>query len=147
MPTSRLYQQFQRLAQQLDCDERETSLAEVAELLCCTPRNARLLLRRMQDQGWLSWAAEAGRGRRSRLTLLDNQESLTRRRLRDLLSQGQLAQAVRLAEDRLDLLTPLLIEQLGQATREGRQRSCGCPTTGHCHACCPPARCAAPKST
>ena len=60
-------------------------------------------------------------GRRSRLTLLDNQESLTRRRLRDLLSQGQLAQAVRLAEDRLDLLTPLLIEQLGQATREGRQ--------------------------
>ena len=121
MPSHRLYQQFQRLAQQLDCDEREMSLGEVADLLCCTPRNARLLLRRMQDQGWLSWAAEAGRGRRSRLTLLDNQESLTRRRLRDLLSQGQLAQAVRLAEDRLDLLTPLLIEQLGQATREGRQ--------------------------
>ncbi|QWL59860.1 HTH-type transcriptional regulator SgrR [Aeromonas jandaei] len=121
MPTGRLYQQFQRLAQQLGCDEREISLAEVAELLCCTPRNARLLLRRMQDQGWLNWAAEAGRGRRSRLTLLDSQESLTRRRLRDLLSEGQLAQAVRLAEDRLDLLTPLLLEQLGQATREGRQ--------------------------
>ena len=121
MPSSRLYQQFQRLAQQLGCDEREASLAEVADLLCCTPRNARLLLRRMEGQGWLCWTAEAGRGRRSRLTLLDNQESLTRRRLRDLLSQGQLAQAVRLAEDRLDLLTPLLIEQLGQATREGRQ--------------------------
>ena len=85
MPTGRLYQQFQRLAQQLGCDEREISLAEVADLLCCTPRNARLLLRRMQDQGWLSWTAEAGRGRRSRLTLLDSQESLTRRRLRDLL--------------------------------------------------------------
>lgn len=121
MPTGRLYQQFQRLAQQLGCDEREISLAEVAELLCCTPRNARLLLRRMQDQGWLNWTAEAGRGRRSRLTLLDSQESLTRRRLRDLLSEGQLAQAVRLAEERLDLLTPLLLEQLGQATREGRQ--------------------------
>ncbi|WP_071913248.1 HTH-type transcriptional regulator SgrR [Aeromonas sp. SCS5] len=121
MPTGRLYQQFQRLAQQLGCDEREISLAEVAEQLCCTPRNARLLLRRMQDQGWLNWTAEAGRGRRSRLTLLDSQESLTRRRLRDLLSEGQLAQAVRLAEDRLDLLTPLLLEQLGQATREGRQ--------------------------
>ena len=97
MPTGRLYQQFQRLAQLLGSDEREISLAEVADLLCCTPRNARLLLRRMQDQGWLSWSAEAGRGRRSRLVLLDNQESLTRRRLRDLLSQGQLAQAVRLA--------------------------------------------------
>ncbi|BBQ51199.1 HTH-type transcriptional regulator SgrR [Aeromonas jandaei] len=121
MPTGRLYQQFQRLAQQLGCDEREISLAEVADLLCCTPRNARLLLRRMQDQGWLNWTAEAGRGRRSRLTLLDSQESLTRRRLRDLLREGQLAQAVRLAEDRLDLLTPLLLEQLGQATREGRQ--------------------------
>lgn len=121
MPTSRLYQQFQRLAQQLGADERELSLAEVADLLCCTPRNARLLLRRMQDQGWLSWSAEAGRGRRSRLTLLDNQENLTRRRLRELLQQGLLAQAVRVAEDRLDLLTPLLIEQLGQATRAGRQ--------------------------
>ena len=49
MPSSRLYQQFQRLAQQLGCDEREASLAEVADLLCCTPRNARLLLRRMRD--------------------------------------------------------------------------------------------------
>lgn len=121
MPSSRLYQQFQRLAQQLGCDEREASLAEVADLLCCTPRNARLLLRRMQEQGWLRWTAEAGRGRRSRLTLLDNQESLTRRRLRELLSQGQLAQAMALAGERLDLLTPLLYEQLGQATREGRQ--------------------------
>ncbi|MCR9023652.1 SgrR family transcriptional regulator, partial [Aeromonas caviae] len=55
MPTSRLYQQFQRLAQQLGCDEREISLAEVADLLCCTPRNARLLLRRMEGQGWLCW--------------------------------------------------------------------------------------------
>ncbi|MGY3942026.1 HTH-type transcriptional regulator SgrR [Aeromonas tecta] len=121
MPSSRLYQQFQRLAHQLGSDERELSLAEVADLLCCTPRNARLLLKRMQAQGWLSWSAEAGRGRRSRLVLLDSQENLIRRRLRDLLSQGLLAQAVRLAEDRLDLLTPLLIEQLGQATREGRQ--------------------------
>ncbi|WP_434664491.1 HTH-type transcriptional regulator SgrR [Aeromonas sp. NJAU223] len=121
MPTTRLYQQFQRLAQQLGADEREISLAEVADLLCCTPRNARLLLRRMQEQGWLNWTAEAGRGRRSRLTLLDNQEGLIRRRLRALLQQGLLAQAVRVAEDRLDLLTPLLIEQLGQATRAGRQ--------------------------
>ncbi|MGL5815458.1 MAG: HTH-type transcriptional regulator SgrR [Aeromonas sp.] len=121
MPSTRLYQQFQRLAQQLGSDEREISLAEVAELLCCTPRNARLLLRRMQEQGWLSWSAEAGRGRRSRLTLLDNQEGLIRRRLRELLQQGLLAQAVRVAEERLDLLSPLLIEQLGQATRAGRQ--------------------------
>ena len=146
MPSSRLYQQFQRLAQQLGCDEQEISLAEVADLLCCTPRNARLLLRRMQDQGWLSWSAEAGRGRRSRLILLDNQESLTRRRLRDLLSQGQLAQAVRLAEGRLDLLTPLLIEQLGQATGRGA-RSCGCPTIVRCPSCCPRIPCAAPKFT
>jgi SgrR family transcriptional regulator len=57
MPTTRLYQQFQRLAQQLGCDEREISLAEVADLLCCTTRNARLLLRRMEGQGWLCWTA------------------------------------------------------------------------------------------
>ena len=41
--------------------------------------------------------------------------------VRDLLSQGQLAQAVRLAEDRLDLLTRCLSSSSAQATREGRQ--------------------------
>ena len=107
MPTSRLYQQFQRLAQQLGCDEREISLAEVADLLCCTPQCPPAAA----PHGRAGLAVLDGRsraGRRSRLTLLDNQESLTRRRLRDLLSQGQLAQAVRLAEDRLDLLTRCL---------------------------------------
>ncbi len=126
MPTGRLYQQFQRLAQLLGSDEREISLAEVADLLCCTPRNARLLLRRMQDQGWLSWSAEAGRGRRSRLTLLDSQESLTRRRLRELLSQGQLAQAVRLAEDRLESAHPAADRTARSGHPRGAPRSCGC---------------------
>jgi SgrR family transcriptional regulator len=121
MTSPRLYQHFQRLSRLLEADRLELSLAEVAELLCCTPRNARLLLRRMEQEGWLSWSARAGRGKRSTLQLLDSQEGSLQRRLRALLSQGQLAQAMALAGERLDLVTPLLYEQLGQATREGRQ--------------------------
>lgn len=48
----------------------ETTLQDIAEILFCSRRHVRTLLNNMQAHGWLSWQAEAGRGKRSALIFI-----------------------------------------------------------------------------
>ncbi len=70
MPSARLQQQFIRLWQCCEGKSQDTTLNELAALLSCSRRHMRTLLNTMQDRGWLTWEAEVGRGKRSRLTFL-----------------------------------------------------------------------------
>ncbi|QDQ27839.1 SgrR family transcriptional regulator [Chitinimonas arctica] len=88
----RLLEQFQRLYDWLP-RQPQPSLPEIAAALCCGERNARLLLRRMQEEGWLSWTPGRGRGHRSQLSLLQQPDSLRLHRLRRLLDEGRLEAA------------------------------------------------------
>jgi len=54
----------------------EVSLEQVAEALYCTTRNAKLVLRKLSDDGLIEWTAGRGRGNRSRLAFLMNKENL-----------------------------------------------------------------------
>lgn len=54
----------------VDSQPLELPLEEVADALCCTRRNARLILQKLQDLGWLRWVPGRGRGHRSHLTFL-----------------------------------------------------------------------------
>ena len=122
-------------------------LAEVADLLCCTLRQrSACRCAGCRDQGWLDWSPRQGGGRRSRLTLLDNQESLTRRRLRELLSGAKLAQGGAAGGRSSGTPAHPAAHRAARSGHPGGARSCGCLTTGHCPGCCPPARCAALKS-
>ena len=67
MSSGRLQQQFIRLWQCCDGKSQETTLNELAEMLSCSRRHMRTLLNMMESRGWLTWEAEAGRGKRSRL--------------------------------------------------------------------------------
>ena len=87
MPSGRLQQQFIRLWQCCEGQSQETTLNELAELLNCSRRHMRTLLNTMQQQGWLNWEAEAGRGKRSRLTFLYTGLALQQQRAEDLLEQ------------------------------------------------------------
>ena len=121
MPTTRLYQQFQRLAQQLGCDEREISLAEVADLLCCTRAMPACLLRRHGRAG----LAVLDGGRQGGAALPPHPARQPGEPdpapIAGSAESGPAGAGGAAGRRSLDLLTPLLIEQLGQATREGRQ--------------------------
>ncbi len=69
MSSGRLQQQFIRLWQCCDGKSQETTLNELAEMLSCSRRHAHPAqydgVPRLAD-----WEAEAGRGKRSRLTFL-----------------------------------------------------------------------------
>lgn len=121
MPSERLYLHFTRLSQQLPTGEAELTLPELAALLCCTPRNARLLLRRMEQAGWLCWQASAGRGHRARLTLRRNQQQMRQQQLAALVVEGKLEQALLLVQGRTEQLLPHLLAYASRSDPGGRQ--------------------------
>ncbi|WP_161405378.1 ABC transporter substrate-binding protein [Paenibacillus silvestris] len=43
---------------------------ELTKVLCCTPRNVKLILRKLLEEGFMKWQAGIGRGNSSRMTLL-----------------------------------------------------------------------------
>lgn len=80
--------------------ELSVTLNELAEALGCSPRNAQLLLKKMQDLGWLEWTPKRGRSNRSLLSfrvpaeeiaLLLAKELVERKDLRGALEQLSLS--------------------------------------------------------
>ena len=119
MPSGRLQQQFIRLWQCCEGQSQETTLNELAELLNCSRRHMRTLLNTMQQQGWLNWEAEAGRGKRSRLTFLYTGLALQQQRAEDLLEQDRIDQLVQLVGDKA-AVRQMLVSHLGRSFRQGR---------------------------
>lgn len=119
MPSGRLQQQFIRLWQCCDGKSQETTLNELAELLSCSRRHMRTLLNTMQERGWLTWDAEAGRGKRSRLTFLYTGLALQQQRAEDLLEQDRIDQLVQLVGDK-SAVRQMLVSHLGRSFRQGR---------------------------
>lgn len=98
MSSGRLQQQFIRLWQCCDGKSQETTLNELAEMLSCSRRHMRTLLNMMEARGWLTWEAEAGRGKRSRLAFLYTGLALQQQRAEDLLEQDRIDRSPRLSE-------------------------------------------------
>lgn len=119
MPSGRLQQQFIRLWQCCEGQSQETTLNELADLLNCSRRHMRTLLNTMQQQGWLSWEAEAGRGKRSRLTFIYTGLALQQQRAEDLLEQDRIDQLVQLVGDKA-AVRQMLVSHLGRSFRQGR---------------------------
>ena len=119
MSSGRLQQQFIRLWQCCEGKSQETTLNELAELLSCSRRHMRTLLNTMESRGWLTWQAEAGRGKRSRLTFLYTGLALQQQRAEDLLEQDRIDQLVQLVGDK-NAVRQMLVSHLGRSFRQGR---------------------------
>ncbi|HEY2453570.1 MAG TPA: HTH-type transcriptional regulator SgrR [Scandinavium sp.] len=119
MSSGRLQQQFIRLWQCCDGKSQDTTLNELAELLSCSRRHMRTLLNTMEDRGWLTWKAEAGRGKRSHLTFLYTGLALQQQRAEDLLEQDRIDQLVQLVGDKATV-RQMLVSHLGRSFRQGR---------------------------
>lgn len=68
---------YRRFASELGAGAAaEASLEQIAEALYCTERNAKLVLRKLSEEGFIEWRAGRGRGNLSRITFLEDQEKL-----------------------------------------------------------------------
>lgn len=141
MATPRLQHQFIRLWQHCQGNGCDTTLAGLAAALNCSRRHVRTLLNAMQQQGWLSWKAASGRGKRSRLAFLCNALEVQQRRAEELMEQDHFEQLVQLVGDR-DSARQMLLAQLGRSFRQGAI-SCEPSITARCSGYSPPRRYAA----
>jgi SgrR family transcriptional regulator len=121
MSSRRLEQQYWKLYERFGAVVVETTLQELAGLLCCTRRHMRNLLGQMEAEGWIQWQSSAGRGHRSSLSCRYDPQQLRQRQAESLLAQGQVEQAVRLLGTEPEQLTPLLLRQLGATQQQERQ--------------------------
>lgn len=119
MSTSRLQQQFIRLWQRCHGQPTETTLQELAEVLNCSRRHVRSLLGAMQQHGWITWQAEAGRGKRSQLSFHYTGLALQQQRAEELLEQDKIDQLVQLVGDK-NAVRQMLLSQLGRSFRQGK---------------------------
>ncbi len=119
MSSARLQQQFIRLWQCCEGKSQETTLNELAEMLCCSRRHMRTLLNMMEERGWLTWEAEAGRGKRSKLAFLYTGLALQQQRAEDLLEQDRIDQLVQLVGDKA-AVRQMLVSHLGRSFRQWR---------------------------
>jgi len=76
----------------------ETTLDELSQLLDCTHRNMVLLLKRMQQEGWLTWAPKKGRGNRSTLLFTSRQEDILMLEAQEMVHKHNLRSALELLQ-------------------------------------------------
>ncbi|VTN13990.1 HTH-type transcriptional regulator sgrR [Raoultella terrigena] len=88
-------------------------------MLSCSRRHMRTLLNMMEERGWLTWEAEAGRGKRSKLAFLYTGLALQQQRAEDLLEQDRIDQLVQLVGDKA-AVRQMLVSHLGRSFRQGR---------------------------
>src|SRR5471030_2928738 len=119
MPSPRLQQQFIRLWQSCHGEATDTTLEVLSGVMNCSRRHMRSLLSTMQDQGWLHWQAQVGRGKRSTLTFLYTGLALQQQRAEEFLEQDQIEQLVQLVGDKTQV-RQMLLSQLGRSFRQGK---------------------------
>ncbi|SDZ58646.1 DNA-binding transcriptional regulator SgrR of sgrS sRNA, contains a MarR-type HTH domain and a solute-binding domain [Evansella caseinilytica] len=56
--------------------ELPITVAEMAALLSCSQRNVKLIIRKLQERGWIQWKPGKGRGNRSTIVLNKNIDTL-----------------------------------------------------------------------
>ncbi len=76
--------------------EQKIGIQELSQLLCCTPRNVKLILRKWESEGLLLWKAGVGRGNHSRLTILCDITDFLASYFQKLLMDGNIGEAVQL---------------------------------------------------
>ncbi len=75
------------------------TMSEVAELLYCTQRNAKLILTKMIEHHWLALVSGRGRGHASTLTFLLGKEELLLQEAKALVEKGEIEHAFQLLKD------------------------------------------------
>ncbi|MGQ8875353.1 ABC transporter substrate-binding protein [Paenibacillus sp. TSA_86.1] len=72
------------------------TIENLSSVLCCTPRNVKFILRKLEEQHFIQWKPGRGRGHHSELTLLQSLNDALEFNFTALLSKGKLKEAIEL---------------------------------------------------
>ncbi|MCG7376502.1 ABC transporter substrate-binding protein [Paenibacillus sp. ACRSA] len=66
----------------------------LSTVLCCTPRNVKFILRKLEEKGFIHWQPGIGRGHHSTLTLLHSENEVMEDRFLELMRKGKMKEAI-----------------------------------------------------
>lgn len=100
--------------------EIKVSLTQVAECLFTSPRHARNLVAKMQQQGWLNWQPKVGRNQRSILRLNLDLDTIKQTLAKEQILAGKYEKALTILDNDEVVFGRLLQSTSGASIREGR---------------------------
>ena len=120
MPGLHLHTQFYALFHHFNGIDTETTLHEMAEILSCTRRNARMVLNKMATQGWIEWRPAPGRSKRSQLSFYQTDSHIQMKRIRDFFKSGKLPIAREEQHQDPNKFATLIEKQMGFSNQNGK---------------------------
>jgi SgrR family transcriptional regulator len=121
MSSPRLRSQFETLFEHFNGQNTDIQLEEVTDILFCTRRNARIVLNKMEEEGWVEWHPAAGRGKQSRLIFNQSRSEVSEALARRYVEEGKIGQALSVLDNDADKLTQVIQSYLGVKHQEGLQ--------------------------
>ncbi|QRG68090.1 SgrR family transcriptional regulator [Brevibacillus choshinensis] len=92
----RLRQHFAHVAEGVT---QEVSLPELADIFCCTVRNAKMVVKQLVEQKWLEWIPGRGRGHVSQIIFVKTKEQIVIPIAQAYVRQGDLEKAMLLLNE------------------------------------------------
>ncbi|MBU2895124.1 SgrR family transcriptional regulator [Vibrio hepatarius] len=121
MSSPRLRIQFETLFEHYNGKDCGVQLEEITDILCCTRRNARIVLNKMEQQGWIEWHPTPGRGKLSQLNFKRSRTDVSENLARRYLEEGKIAQALKVLDQDSAKLARVVESYLGVQQQEGEQ--------------------------
>lgn len=121
MSSPRLRTQFEALFEHFKGKDSDIRLEDITDILFCTRRNARIVLNKLSDEGWIEWMPAAGRGNLSRLNFIQNQNDVSESLAKRYLEEGKIEQALNVLGKDVSRLSQILHGYLGIQHSEGQQ--------------------------
>jgi MarR-like DNA-binding transcriptional regulator SgrR of sgrS sRNA len=70
------------------------TIEQLSDALCCTPRNVKFILRRLEEGGFIKWIPGRGRGHTSKLILLREVEEVIETSFQELVAKNKIKEAI-----------------------------------------------------
>ncbi len=121
MSSPRLRKQFETLFEHFSGQDSGTQLDDVTEILFCTRRNARIVLNKLEEEGWIEWHPAAGRGKLSQLVFKQNRHEVGEALAKRYLDEGKIGHALNVLDKDVSRLTNAIQNYLGLQQHNGKQ--------------------------
>ncbi|WP_264876309.1 SgrR family transcriptional regulator [Vibrio agarivorans] len=121
MSSPRLRVQFETLFEHFDGQDTQVRIEDITEILFCTRRNARIVLNRMDEEGWIEWQPAPGRGKLSQLNFKRSRSDVSQNMALRYLEEGKFEHALGAMNNDSAKLAQVIEGYLGVQHREGEQ--------------------------
>ncbi|MGF1696361.1 SgrR family transcriptional regulator [Vibrio lamellibrachiae] len=121
MSSPRLRVQFETLFKHFNGQDSGIQLDEITEILFCTRRNARIVLNKMEEEGWIEWRPAPGRGKLSKLNFKRSRTDVNETLAKQYLDEGRISHALSVLNNDSAKLARVIDGYLGVQHQEGQQ--------------------------